>query len=323
MKKGLLIIPILLILFGCQKNIMNIKLKGNSVVTVEVGEDFEDSGIVIDDNLDVIKRGNVDTSITGDYTITYQGIDKDGNTSNEITRHVKVVDKTSPELLLEDNTIIIKDSFSDKLIIKKISDNYDEKDDIIIENNFTDVINEDKAGKYTIEFTATDTSGNTTKSSVDINYELSDFYKALEYFKEHGEQKTDDDNKRYYSISVNDNLEKIITYDLYEDGTLRILEIFSGESNKSSIHMKGQFDDYRNLEIIYAQVDNRSFDITDYGYDDDATVTQDLEVIMLFDDYSFSRSYKSFYELIAEGYSTITYLDASTFFENKINVTLE
>lgn len=63
--------------------------------TIVVGQTWDDSGVIVTDNsLEIITAevsGNVDTSTTGTYQITYTATDSSGNT-NQIIRYVTVVE---------------------------------------------------------------------------------------------------------------------------------------------------------------------------------------------------------------------------------------
>jgi len=71
-----------------------IELNGNSMITIEYGAEYVDQGVVAFDNidlsLDIVITGQVDTSILGDYTITYNVRDIAGNQAIEMSRVVVV-----------------------------------------------------------------------------------------------------------------------------------------------------------------------------------------------------------------------------------------
>ncbi|MBO4601163.1 MAG: DUF5011 domain-containing protein [Bacilli bacterium] len=78
-----------------------IKLKGNSVVTVYVGEEYVDPGFTSIDNYDgditdkVISTNNINKEQTGTYEVTYKVSDSSGN-EYETKRSVKYVDPFKP-----------------------------------------------------------------------------------------------------------------------------------------------------------------------------------------------------------------------------------
>lgn len=77
-----------------------ITLKGNSTITISVGEAFADPGVTAKDNVDgdlsskITTSGTVNTSKAGTYTITYSVSDSAGNKSSK-KRTVKVVESSS------------------------------------------------------------------------------------------------------------------------------------------------------------------------------------------------------------------------------------
>lgn len=71
----------------------NLTLKGSSVVTINLGNTYNDPGYNVTDNCDtnvnVTKTGTVNTNTVGTYYITYTAKDSKGNT-NSVTRTIKV-----------------------------------------------------------------------------------------------------------------------------------------------------------------------------------------------------------------------------------------
>lgn len=78
-----------------------IKLNGNSIITININEDYKDPGATANDNKDgnitdkIKMSGKVDTSKVGTYTITYTVEDSSGNKAT-VTRKVIVRDKDNP-----------------------------------------------------------------------------------------------------------------------------------------------------------------------------------------------------------------------------------
>lgn len=73
-----------------------ITLNGESEITIEKGSVFVDPGASVVDNLDstvtVSVSGSVDTSLAGDYTLTYEAADLAGNLAIAFTRLVHVIE---------------------------------------------------------------------------------------------------------------------------------------------------------------------------------------------------------------------------------------
>ena len=77
-----------------------ITLVGDAQITVEVGTTYTDLGATASDNYDgditadIVTVNNVDTSVIGSYTVTYNVTDIGGNAASEVTRTVNVTDTT-------------------------------------------------------------------------------------------------------------------------------------------------------------------------------------------------------------------------------------
>lgn len=76
----------------------SISLLGDATVTVNVGETYTDAGATASDNVDgdisdsITIDGTVDVDTAGEYTLTYNVTDSDGNAAVAVTRTVVVVD---------------------------------------------------------------------------------------------------------------------------------------------------------------------------------------------------------------------------------------
>ena len=92
-----------------------ITLVGDAEVTVEVGTTYTDLGATASDNYDgditddIVTVNNVDTSVIGTYTVTYNVSDDAGNDASEVTRTVNVTDTTAPVITLNgDAELLLK-----------------------------------------------------------------------------------------------------------------------------------------------------------------------------------------------------------------------
>ena len=97
-----------------------IVLKGEAEVTHEGGTDYTDAGVEVTDNIDEALEASVvttvDTTKTGEYSVTYNVTDSAGNIAAEVTRKVTVVDTTVPVITLKgeaDVTIEVKSDYTD------------------------------------------------------------------------------------------------------------------------------------------------------------------------------------------------------------------
>ena len=103
-------------------------LNGDSVITIEVGKKYKESGVVVKYKDKLLNNttkiiGKVNENKIGEYEIVYKISYK--MLKKEITRKVKVVDRISPELTLEgDNvSVIVGNEYSE--LGYKANDNYD------------------------------------------------------------------------------------------------------------------------------------------------------------------------------------------------------
>ena len=109
-----------------------ITLVGDTQITVEVGSTYTDLGATASDNYDgdittdIVTVNNVDTSVIGTYTVTYNVSDDAGNAATEVTRVVNVTDTTAPVITLVGDTQItveVGTTYTD--LGATASDNYD------------------------------------------------------------------------------------------------------------------------------------------------------------------------------------------------------
>ena len=142
-----------------------ITLVGDAEITVEVGSTYTDLGATASDNYDgditadIVTVNNVDTSVIGSYTVTYNVSDDAGNAASEVTRTVSVTDTTAPVITLNGDTQItveVGSTYTD--LGATASDNYDgdiTADIVTVNNVDTSVI-----GSYTVTYNVSDDAGN-------------------------------------------------------------------------------------------------------------------------------------------------------------------
>ncbi|MDD5569067.1 MAG: DUF5011 domain-containing protein, partial [Candidatus Pacebacteria bacterium] len=139
-----------------------ITINGGDTLSVEYGSVYADAGATasdaVDGTLTVVVNGAVDTSILGEYKITYSATDSHGN-NTEATRTVKVVDTTKPVItLLGDSEITIELNTPYTDAGATASDNYDgDLTTSIATENPVDIA---KVGDYTITYNVSDSSLN-------------------------------------------------------------------------------------------------------------------------------------------------------------------
>lgn len=166
MKKKIIIIliTILLILaiitsiyFIFYNPFLDIKLKGQKKITLEVNSEYKEPGIKVSGTKNKYKTiGKVNTKKLGNYTLTYKI--KLLKTEKEIKREIIIVDTTNPELKLTNGNISIYQNETYKEPGYKVTDNYDKE----VKVEVTGKVDNKKVGEYKLTYTATDSSNNKT-----------------------------------------------------------------------------------------------------------------------------------------------------------------
>ncbi|MEA3496557.1 MAG: DUF5011 domain-containing protein, partial [Bacteroidota bacterium] len=150
-----------------------VSLKGYSIVTIEVHNQFNDEWVDVSDNYcdsaDIIVsvRGSVDTEKLGSYSLYYDVTDCNGNGVVTVSRTVNVVDTTAPVITYNYNdgdtiTVEVFDRF--ELPNLQITDNYDEGLNALETGSFITTFPSREAttlGVYDAVYTVTDASFNT------------------------------------------------------------------------------------------------------------------------------------------------------------------
>lgn len=149
-----------------------IQLVGPDTLYVMVFQAYTEPGALVTDNyytnIPFTVTGTVNTSLLGDYLLTYNATDSSGNAADPVTRLVKVVDNTIPEItsyIYNDGDTITLDVFS-KFVMPYLSvtDNYYNTFTISITGNyfmnFPDGI-ANLTGIFTVVYNAEDGSANT------------------------------------------------------------------------------------------------------------------------------------------------------------------
>ena len=140
-----------------------ITLSGSTPVTIQVGSVYTDAGASATDNYDasvtVTVTGSVNTAVVGDYTLTYDAVDSNGNHAAPVTRIVHVVDTTAPVITLSGSspvTVEVGSVYTDAGA--SATDNYDGvlTGSIVTVNS----VNTAVVGSYTVTYNVHDSSGN-------------------------------------------------------------------------------------------------------------------------------------------------------------------
>ena len=140
-----------------------ISILGDNPATVELGDVYVDAGATADTGETVVTIGTVDTNTVGSYTITYTATDSAGNIGTA-TRTVNVVDTTDPVITITgDNpaTVELGTAYSDAGATAT------DLDDVTVTS--TSNVDTDTVGTYSVVYTATDASGNSSTASRTVN----------------------------------------------------------------------------------------------------------------------------------------------------------
>ena len=145
-----------------------ITLLGDPTVNIEVGAIYTDAGADADDNVDgpvitdnIVAVSTVNTSVIGNYTVTYNVSDAAGNAATQVTREVNVTaDQTSPVITLSGanpQSIELGTDYSELGATATDNTDGDITNNIVIDASNVDV---DTVGDYTVTYNVSDAAGN-------------------------------------------------------------------------------------------------------------------------------------------------------------------
>ncbi len=147
--------------FGVPK----ISLVGDKLINIEAGATYNEPGYEAIDKKDgdltqiVRISGNVDTLVPGEYELSYDVVDADGNAANTAKRFVIVTDTTIPVISIvgaSDLTIQAGSEYIEYGVSASDSLDGDITSLVIVSSN----INTDLPGEYTVIYNVNDSSGN-------------------------------------------------------------------------------------------------------------------------------------------------------------------
>lgn len=153
-----------------------ITLKGNSEITLNQGDKYNDEGASATDNIDgditskIKVSGKVDTTKSGMYTITYTVTDKAGNRT-EATRKVTVVATTTTTMLATTKKTTTKKSYTSSGSVKTTratTQRITTPPTITLRGNSTITINQGASWRDP-GFTARDAKGNDLTGRVNVS----------------------------------------------------------------------------------------------------------------------------------------------------------
>lgn len=147
-----------------------ITLLGNNPVFVNRNDMYVDAGATAMDNLDgdrtpyIIAVSNVDSSVAGQYEVTYDVTDSAGNNAVQVTRTVIVL-PDAPVITLTGSSPDFLDVFNQYADPGALAVDFDNN---VIPITVISHVDSSVTGPYTIEYSATDANGRTTTIVRDV-----------------------------------------------------------------------------------------------------------------------------------------------------------
>ena len=142
-----------------------IALIGSETIAHEQGTNYVDAGATatdaVDDSVEIVTTGTVNTAIAGTYTLTYTATDQAGNISSA-TRALVVADTAAPVITLTGAASINHEQGTSYVDAgATATDAVDDSVAVVI----TGTVNTATAGTYTLTYTATDQAGNISSTT--------------------------------------------------------------------------------------------------------------------------------------------------------------
>jgi hypothetical protein len=142
-----------------------IALIGSETIAHEQGTNYVDAGATatdaVDDSVEIVTTGTLNTAIAGTYTLTYTATDQAGNISSA-TRTLVVADTAAPVITLTGAVSINHEQGTSYVDAgATATDAVDDSVEVVI----TGTVNAATAGTYTLTYTATDQAGNISSTT--------------------------------------------------------------------------------------------------------------------------------------------------------------
>ena len=248
MKKISILISLLLFVFclvSCDMIKDKIYIIGDVEETIEVNSEYNDKGISYPNGYTLIKKGEVDSKIIGNYQVIYSVYSPDGELVKEVNRFVNVVDTIAPSYVeQEEKEFYIGINYTAKDFIE-YTDNYDLAP---LVNPEKIIFNEDGPNDVSIEIK--DSSGNKTvfKKSLDVKF---DFVKLVEEVYKYSSYKIlRNEEMKYTHVSIETG--KNISY--FGDTTESIHYSESVTTSlgwNASIQISAKYGEFNNANVTF------------------------------------------------------------------------
>ena len=146
-----------------------ITLNGQSSVIHEAGGEYKDLGAsavdLLDGNVEVEVKSEVNVDELGDYVISYTAVDSSGNKAKNLERKVKVVDTTAPVITLMGSSVMSIEV--GQAYVELGSNAKDSLDGDITESvKVTGAVNANQVGEYQLRYNVSDNAGNEAQELV-------------------------------------------------------------------------------------------------------------------------------------------------------------
>lgn len=144
-------------------------LNGDTEVVIEAGQKYEELGAIgidkVDGNFKATVSGDVNTNVPGEYILTYTATDNSGNSST-LTRKVKVIDTTAPEIILNGKSEITIEAGTKYEELGAIGKDIVDGE---LKATISGEVNTSKVGEYKLTYIVTDSSGNSVTTMRKVN----------------------------------------------------------------------------------------------------------------------------------------------------------
>ena len=144
-------------------------LNGDTEVVIEAGQKYEELGAIgidkVDGNFKATVSGDVNTNVPGEYILTYTATDNSENSST-LTRKVKVIDTTAPEIILNGKSEITIEAGTKYEELGAIGKDIVDGE---LKATISGEVNTSKVGEYKLTYIVTDSSGNSATTMRKVN----------------------------------------------------------------------------------------------------------------------------------------------------------
>lgn len=252
MKKIVLVaLPLLLVacVCGCSSGVNNITINGAVEETIEVGTEYEDSGVKIPKNYTFQTVSFLNSYSVGRYEIMYVIYSSSGEKVKELHRFVNVVDTTGPTYIATDiDKLEINHRYTISDFISSYRDNSFRNDSIIVES-LSDLFF-DKRGTTEVKIKLKDQFGNETiyQKTFEVDFYLEPFIARMKD-KDAISFTTDSRGFKWLRIQIDNNASLAYVYN--NNHLIYNRKVETNLGSYASVQMSVVNDDYKNANLDY------------------------------------------------------------------------